>query len=233
MGVVALVLAAFARGLPETGVAAIEVRVTSAATVPEFGGYGPEHLPPVADRADPLVDATAIVPGLVVELAYASPHNLVGRSLYPPGTPCLLRKSVAERLAAAAHALATKRLRLVAWDCTRPQAVQEELWKAHPRAGAVANPARGSLHTRGVAVDVAVADLSGSPVSLPTAFDSFGPAAAAGAPLPDGPARAHRDALERAMHDAGFRVNPKEWWHYSRLWGWRWPVAHPELFQAR
>ena len=29
------------------------------------------------------------------------------------------------------------------------------------------------------------------------------------------------------MHAAGFRVNPKEWWHYSRLWGWRWPIAHP------
>ena len=35
----------------------------------------------------------------------------------------------------------------------------------------------------------------------------------------------HREALKTAMHAAGFRVNPKEWWHYSRLYGWRWPVA--------
>lgn len=203
------------------------------AAVPLSSGYGPEHLPPVADQADPLVDAATVVPGLVVDLAYASPRNLVGRPLYAPGMPCLLRKSVAQRLAVAARALAVKKLRLVAWDCTRPQAVQEELWKAHPQTGAVADPLRGSLHARGVAVDVALLDASGAEVPLPTAFDAFGPAAAADAPLPEGPARAHRDALERAMHDAGFRVNPKEWWHYSRLWGWRWPVAHPELFRAR
>ena len=56
-------------------------------------------------------------------------------------------------------------------------------------------------------------------------LDAFGPEAAADAPLPEGPAKAHRDALESAMYAAGFRVNPKEWWHYSRLYGWRWPVA--------
>jgi D-alanyl-D-alanine dipeptidase len=197
------------------------------------GGYGPEHLPAVADEADPLIDAAAAVPGLIVSLAYATPHNLTGRPLYAADTPCLLRRSVAGRLADAARALAAQHLRLVAWDCTRPQAVQEELWKAHPHAGAVADPARGSLHARGVAVDVALADLAGAPIALPTAFDAFGPAAAADAPLPDGPARAHRAALARAMREAGFRVNPKEWWHYSRLWGWRWPVAHPERFRPR
>ena len=72
---------------------------------------------------------------------------------------------------------------------------------------------------------LALADASGRLVELPTAFDAFGPAAAADAPLPPGPAREHREALERALYAAGFRVNPKEWWHYSRLYGWRWPIA--------
>ncbi len=196
-------------------------------------GYGPERLQPVPDSADPLVDAAAVVPGLIVTLAYASSDNFIGRPLYPPDLPCLLRRSVAERLAVAARALALQQLRLIARDCTRPQKIQEQLWKAHPHAGAVADPARGSLHARGVAVDLSLADLSGSPVALPTAFDAFGPAAAAAAPLPESPERAHREALKRAMHDAGFRVNPKEWWHYSRLWGWRWPLAHPERFRPR
>jgi D-alanyl-D-alanine dipeptidase len=62
-------------------------------------------------------------------------------------------------------------------------------------------------------------------VPLSTAHDAFGPQAAADAPLRDPAARANRDKLARAMHDAGFRVNPKEWWHYSRLYGWRWPPA--------
>lgn len=187
--------------------------------------FGPQHLPPVADSEDPLVDAAPLVPGLLVQLAYARPGNIAGRALYPADAKCLLRRSVADRLALAARRLRKLGLRLVAWDCTRPQSVQEELWKARPQPGAVADPARGSLHARGVAVDLSLAGLDGAPAPVPTAFDDFGPQALADAPLPDGPAKRNRDALEAAMHDAGFRVNPKEWWHYSRLYGWRWPVA--------
>jgi D-alanyl-D-alanine dipeptidase len=187
--------------------------------------YGPQRLPPVTDAEDPLIDATGIVEGLIVELAYASEHNIAGRALYPKDAKCLLRRSVAERLARAADALRKQGLRLVARDCTRPADAQQALWKAHPHAGSVADPSRGSLHARGVAVDLGLADLSGAPVEVPTRFDAFGPDAAADAPLPDGPAKQHREALKAAMHAAGFRVNPAEWWHYSRLYGWRWPVA--------
>ena len=195
--------------------------------------YGPQHLPAVADADDPLVDAATIVPGLMVRLAYATSDNVVGRALYPTDAKCLLRRSVAERLAAAGKALRNKGLRLVARDCTRSQAAQAALWRAHPHAGAVADPSRGSLHERGVAIDVELADLAGRPLPMPTPFDAFGPAAAADAPLPPGPVRDRRDALEQAMHDAGFRVNPKEWWHYSRLYGWRWPVARQGALRGR
>lgn len=189
--------------------------------------WGPQHLPPVADAEDPLVDAATVVPGLIVKLAYATPNNIAGRALYPEDAKCLLRKSVAERLALAAKELRRKKLRLVARDCTRTPAAQAALWKAHPQAGAVADPARGSLHERGVAVDLGLADLDGAPAAEPTDLDHFGPEALADAPLPGGPAKANREALKAAMYAAGFRVNPKEWWHYSRLWGWRWPVAKP------
>jgi len=185
--------------------------------------FGPSHLPEVTDQEDPLVDAAPLVHGLVVQLAYATPRNIAGRALYPEDAKCLLRKSVAQRLSLVARKVAP--LRLVAWDCLRPHSAQLALWKAHPQAGAVADPSRGSLHERGVAVDLGLADAAGKLVELPTAFDAFGPQAYAAAPLPDGPAKRHRDLLESAMHDAGFRVNPKEWWHYSRLYGWRWPVS--------
>ncbi|HYS08208.1 MAG TPA: M15 family metallopeptidase [Myxococcales bacterium] len=187
--------------------------------------YGPQKLPPVADSEDPLEDAAEIVPGLIVDLAYARASNVAGRALYPPSAKCLLRRSVAQRLANAADALRKRGFRLVARDCTRPAEAQDALWKAHPHPGSVADPARGSLHARGVAVDLELADLSGARLPMPTAFDAFGPEAAADAPLPDGPSKEHREALKAAMHAAGFRVNPREWWHYSRLYGWRWPVA--------
>ena len=187
--------------------------------------YGPQRLPPVADAEDPLVDAAEIVPRLIVDLAYAHADNLAGRALYPESAKCLLRRSVAQRLASAADALRKQGFRLVARDCTRPFDAQLALWRAHPHPGAVADPARGSLHARGVAVDLELADLSGARLPMPTPFDAFGPAAAADAPLPEGAAKEHREALKAAMYAAGFRVNPKEWWHYSRLYGWRWPVA--------
>jgi D-alanyl-D-alanine dipeptidase len=194
--------------------------------------FGPEQLPAVSDADDPLVDASLVVPGLLVQLAYATSQNITGHALYPPDARCLLRKSIAARLADVARALDPRGLRLVAWDCARPHAAQEALFHAHPHPGAVADPKRGSLHERGVAIDLALADREGKLVALPTAFDAFGPRAAADAALPDGPAKEHRDALIAAMHDAGFRVNPKEWWHFSRLYGFRWPPVREEMLSA-
>jgi D-alanyl-D-alanine dipeptidase len=197
-----------------------------AGAAPPSRTYGPSQLPPVEDADDRLVDAATLVPGLIVRLAYARPDNIAGRALYPKEATCQLRRSVAARLALAARALSRQGFRLVAWDCTRPAAAQAALWAAHPRRGSVADPARGSLHQRGVAIDLGLADAAGKLVALPTPFDAFGPRAAADAPLPDDSlARAHRDALGAALRDAGFRVNPREWWHFSRLYGWRWPLA--------
>ena len=203
------------------------MRALCAALVLAARTFGPQELPEVQDAEDPLVDAAPLVPDLLVRLAYAGPDNVAGRALYPRGMRCLLRRSVAERLALAARSLRARGFRLVAYDCWRGPSAQRALWKAHPHPGSVADPRRGSLHERGVAVDVALADLSGQAVAMPTAFDAFVPEAAADAPLPDGPAKEHRDALRAAMHAAGFRVNPAEWWHFSRVWGWRWPLAAP------
>src|SRR3954467_788306 len=94
--------------------------------------YGPEKLPEVADAADPLVDAASVVPKLIVDLRYATSDNFAGRALYPKDAVCLLRGSVAERLALAARTLAKDRLRLVAWDCLRSPEAHAALWKAHP-----------------------------------------------------------------------------------------------------
>src|SRR3954471_7727133 len=151
--------------------------------------FGPDKLPEVADSADPLVDAASVVPKLIVDLRYATAGNFTGKALYPKDTVCLLRRSVAERLALAAKMLAKEKLRLVAWDCLRTPEAHAALWKAHPEAGSVADPGRGSLHERGVAVDVGLAGGGGRPGEVPTAFDAFAPAAAADARLPDGPAK--------------------------------------------
>src|SRR5207245_9860580 len=92
--------------------------------------WGPQRLLPVLDAEDPLVDAAGIVKDLIVELAYTTTDNITGRALYRTDAKCLLRRSVAERLAVAANALRQRRLRLIAHACRWPPDATEELWTA-------------------------------------------------------------------------------------------------------
>jgi zinc D-Ala-D-Ala dipeptidase len=167
-----------------------------------------------------LVEVATVVPGLVVELRYASSDNYFGKALYPPGARCLLLRPVAARLALAAEALARQGYRLKAWDCYRPHAVQWLMWEQVPRKGYVADPRTGSHHNRAAAVDVTLVHADGSPVEMPTAFDTFGPAARQDAAGGTAEARQHRALLRAAMEAAGFHANRMEWWHYEA------PEAH-------
>lgn len=162
-----------------------------------------------------LVEASARVPGLVVELRYATEDNFLGKAVYPEDARCLLLPGVAERLARVARMLQPRGFRLKAWDCYRPLRVQRAMWKLVPRRGYVADPRTGSNHNRGGAVDVTLVTLDGAPVEMPTPFDTFGPAAHHGSSAGTPEARRHREALRRAMVEAGFRANRMEWWHYD------------------
>jgi zinc D-Ala-D-Ala dipeptidase len=169
-----------------------------------------------AAPAPPLVDVGRALPDAVVELRYATRSNFLGRAVYPAGARCLLLPAVTDRLARAAARLRERGLRLRLYDCFRPLAVQREMWRLFPRKGFVADPARGSNHNRGAAVDVGLAGADGSEVELPTAFDAFERRARADAT--EGVSRAarrHRDLLRAAMEEAGFRVNRMEWWHFD------------------
>lgn len=162
-----------------------------------------------------LVDAARLLPDAVLDIRYATPDNFVGRVLYPEAR-CLLRRPVAERLARAAARLREEGFRLRLHDCYRPLSVQRAMWAAFPREGWVANPARGSNHNRGAAVDVGLATPGGGPVEMPTDYDTFDRRAHAGATEGVSPAaRRNRDLLRRAMEAEGFRVNRMEWWHFD------------------
>src|SRR6185503_9341574 len=99
-----------------------------------------------------------------------------GKQLYPEAH-CKLRRAVAAKLVTAAKALRAQDRRLVIWDCYRPSSIQKVLWKRVPDERYVANPAKGSRHSRGAAVDVGLVDKAGHPVVLPTKFDEFSEAA--------------------------------------------------------
>jgi D-alanyl-D-alanine dipeptidase len=167
-------------------------------------------------KYDNLVDLKSVDPTIVVELRYATPHNLTGRALYPPEMPALVRPTTAERLVKAQRILRTQGYGLKIWDTYRPMAVQMELWQKTHNDDFVADPLEGdgSLHTWGVAVDVTLVDSDGNEVAMPTGFDEFTPAAKLHYDGDDPVIKSHIKILHAAMQQGGFYGERNEWWHF-------------------
>lgn len=168
---------------------------------------------------EPLVDVQAAAPGVVVDIRYATPDNFTKRVLYPANR-CLLRGSVAGRLARVQADLAPKGLGLKVWDCYRPLSIQRALWELVPDPRYVADPKTGSRHNRGAAVDVTLVDASGQELEMPTGYDDFSERAHRGSPGASPAARGNAWTLEAAMKRRGFEGLPTEWWHFDAK-GWK------------
>jgi D-alanyl-D-alanine dipeptidase len=167
-------------------------------------------------KYDNLVDIKSVDPTILVDLRYASPHNLTGRALYPPGLPALVRPTTAARLAQAQKILRARGYGLKLWDAYRPMAAQMELWQRTHDGTFVADPldGNGSLHTWGVAVDATLVDAAGRDVAMPSGFDEFTPAAKLHYNGPDPAVKWHLKILVHAMKLAGFYGMRSEWWHF-------------------
>ena len=179
----------------------------------------PAPLPAAAPSAPAqLVDAAALVPGLRLDIRYATPGNFTGRTLYPVAR-CLLRPAVAARLAQAQAAATREGLGLKVFDCYRPLSIQRQLWALVPDERYVADPAKGSRHNRGAAVDLTLVDAAGAELPMPTGFDDFTERAHRDYDDLPAAAIANRARLERLMTAAGFTGLPTEWWHFDAK-GW-------------
>jgi D-alanyl-D-alanine dipeptidase len=191
------------------------VLATASALLAALAAAAPPPEARASAQATPLVDVLPHLPGALLDVRYATADNVTGRALYPVAR-CLLLPGPAARLARAAARLRAQGYRVVLHDCYRPLSVQRALWAAMPKVGYVADPATGSHHNRGAAVDLSLADAAGRPVEMPTAYDAFGPAARAGATQGiSARALEHRRILRAAMEAEGWKVNPAEWWHYD------------------
>jgi D-alanyl-D-alanine dipeptidase/kynurenine formamidase len=176
--------------------------------------------PPVdarAVRAPALVDVATLDPTIRLDVRYATSRNVVGRRLYPSAR-AFLQQPAAEALVRVHRALASDGFGLVVLDAYRPWRVTKALWEATPpeRRAFVADPARGSRHNRGAAVDVTLFDrATGEPVVMPSDYDDFSERAYPTYAGGDAAARARRDRLCAAMEREGFFVHPAEWWHFD------------------
>lgn len=178
-----------------------------------------------------LVDVHLINAGIRLDLRYATANNFMHRPLYKQPR-CLLRAIVAEQLSQVQTDLEADGLGLKVYDCYRPLSVQKQMWKLVPDDRFVANPATGSRHNRGSAVDVTLVDRSGNELMMPTAFDDFTEQAATdyngASPL----AKQNRQRLKDAMIRRGFTPLQTEWWHFDAANWAQFPVLDVPLEAA-
>jgi D-alanyl-D-alanine dipeptidase len=167
------------------------------------------------------------IPGIAMDLRYATPDNFVGRNVYGGLDCAYLRREAADALEGAARWLATQRpgWTLVVLDALRPQRVQEALWaelEGTPLTRYLAHPARRSIHSFGMAVDATLLDAQGRELDMGTGFDEMTPASHPefeAEQLAQGHLTAqqlmHRGWLRAAMRLAGFHTISTEWWHFD------------------
>ncbi len=107
---------------------------------------------------------------------------------------------------------------LLVFDAYRPWHVTKMFWDATPPPSRifVANPAKGSRHNRGCAIDLTLYDRrTGLPVSMVGGYDEFSDRSNPEYPGGTALQRWHRDLLRKAMEAEGFTVNQNEWWHFD------------------
>ena len=173
-------------------------------------------------RQPDLVELTSLDPTIRLDIRYATANNFLGRPVYGEAL-AFLQRPAAEALARAHRALREKGYGLLVFDGYRPWSVTKVFWDETPPAKRdfVANPAQGSKHNRGCAVDLSLYDLAtGREVEMPGAYDEMSerssPDYRGGTPEQ----RARRDLLRAAMEKEGFTVEPNEWWHFNHK-DWR------------
>lgn len=166
-----------------------------------------------------LVNLAEAIPGIELDIRYATVANLLGKPLYTTAA-AFLRAPAAAALQQVQAALAMQGVGLLVFDAYRPYSVTVQFWEQIQDETYAAPPWRGSRHNRGCSVDVALVDAAGQPLPMPTAFDDLTPAAHAAYEPVTAEARHHRALLLDTMAAFNFINYPAEWWHFDfARWG--------------
>lgn len=166
-----------------------------------------------------LVDIQNINPNIFLDVRYATTNNFLEQQLYPVAK-CALRKEVAEQLSKVQNDLEEIGLGLKVFDCYRPLSVTKKMWEVLPDSRYVANPAKGSRHNRGAAVDLSLVDFkTGIELEMPTDFDDFSEKAWRDYEGNEPQVRRNSNLLAFMMKKHGFEPLITEWWHFD-FEGW-------------
>jgi D-alanyl-D-alanine dipeptidase len=157
-------------------------------------------------------------------LAYATNANLTGKPIYR-NAECWLHRVAAEKLEAAIALARPLGLRLRIFDALRPVEAQWALWNVDPNPEFLADPRRGSPHSRGAAVDLTLLDGEGNELDMGTGFDAFTPLSHHGRTDVGVAAQRNRLLLMGLMTAAGWDFYRNEWWHYQLFDARQYPLV--------
>lgn len=199
--------------------------------VPELRAEALKAQPPVEQgeflKPD-LVELVKLDPTIKLDIHYASSNNFLGTPLYEEAR-AFLERPAAEALVRANRKLHQQGYGLLIFDGYRPWYVTKIFWDATPPQDHiyVADPAQGSRHNRGCAVDLTLYNLkTGEVVPMPSGYDEMSERAHADYPGGTAEERANRAVLRTAMEAEGFTVYPEEWWHFDYKDWRKYPIVN-------
>lgn len=167
--------------------------------------------------------------GLQLDLRYASTNNFMQKNLYGAFGFAFLHRIAATKLNSAVQILIKSHpdLSFVIYDALRPRSVQQKMWEAvmgTDKQKYIANPANGSIHNFGFALDISLREQNGMDLDMGTEFDDFSPASeprnepeSLQTGLLTSKQIANRELLRKVMTEAGFIPLSLEWWHFDAL----------------
>lgn len=210
----------FARRNIEPKAGTNQLRISPVRPVEELRKEALAATPPAETgsfRDEDLVELVKLDPTIKLEIRYATTNNFLGTKIYDEGR-AFMQRPAAEALVRAGRALKPLGYGLLVHDAYRPWYVTKIFWDATPQSKKwlVANPAEGSKHNRGCAVDLTLYDLkTGKPVEMVSTYDESTDRAYAEYPGGTSLERWYRELLRQAMEAQGFTVYPQEWWHFD------------------
>ncbi len=162
-----------------------------------------------------IVSLKSIDSTIVQDVRYATANNFTGKILYP-SSKVFIREVVGNMLAKVNQYLKTNYgYRIKIFDAFRPLYVQKIMWAILPDDRFVANPAKGSRHNRGAAVDITLIDEQGNELDMGTAYDDFTEKAGYAYSDFNETVKANRKLLRETMIKFDFIPLDTEWWHFD------------------
>lgn len=213
---------------PESGT---QLRITPVRPVAELRRVALAAQPPTEplhSRAPDLVELTKLDPTIKLDIRYATSNNFLGTPVYTEARAFMQRRAAAAlvKVSTELHKLGYG---LLVHDAYRPWYVTKIFWDATPldKKWLVADPADGSKHNRGCAVDLTLYELkTGKEVDMVSTYDESTDRAYADYPGGTSLERWNRALLRAAMESDGFDHIPQEWWHFDYKDWQQYPITN-------